>query len=381
MCCSVSGGPWPTPLSGLASADLSDREVRLLRLRAQGLLHEHGHSTIEEAATRCLCLQAQDVPTARFALRARIDGLTAGSAAEEAETAPVCRSWLMRNTIHLFADADLAWMRPLLAPTAVKPAERRLGQLGVAGKLPNVLAALRRALKRGTLSREETRDLLARNGIGPGPEGEMNAPYYWTFHVAALEGSLVMRPALDPKGRFGAAPSADDPGEGGWGRLARRYLEAYGPATVRDFAYWGKVKVSDARRGWEQVEDAVEVSTSHGPMTALPYLLDPPEAAEPSIRLLGTWDNYMLGHKGRVLSVRQSHGERLPLMAGYRCAIADGVVFAGWKLERGKRSVTVAVEPFGRLPKGARAGLERETADIGRFLETDVRLEIRRASA
>ena len=349
-----------------------------MRLRAQGLLPGHGFSMIEEAATRCLCIQAQDVPTARFALRARIEGLTAGAAEEEAEAAAVCRSWLMRNTIHLFADADLAWMRPLLGPTAARPAERRLGQLGVAGKLPKALAALRRKLKQGPLARDEARALLDRSGIGRGPEGEVNAPFYWTVHAAALRGSLVVRPALDPKGPFGAAPPDDDPGESGWGRLARRYLEAYGPATVQDFAYWGKVKVSDARRGWEQVDDAVEISTSHGPMTALPHLLDPPEAAEPSIRLLGTWDNYMLGHRGRVLSVRPGHAERLPLMAGYRCAIADGVVVAGWKLERKKGSVSVAVEPFGRMPKGTREGLQREAADVGRFLETEVRFRIDR---
>ena len=284
----------------------------------------------------------------------------------------------MRNTIHLFADEDLAWMRPLLAAAPMRPAERRLKQLGAWEQLPKALDALRRRLKKGSLSREETRELLAGQGIERGEGAETNAPYYWSFHAAALEGVLVMRPALDPKGPFGLAPSGDEPGEEGWGRLARRYLEAYGPATVDDFAYWGKIRLSDARRGWGQVEDAVEVMTGHGAMTALPELLEPPATDEPSIRLLGTWDNYMLGHRGRVLSVRPGHAERLPLMAGYRCAIADGVVFAGWKLERGRGSVTVAVEPFGRLPAGARKGLEWETENVGRFLETEAKLRVNR---
>jgi hypothetical protein len=346
----------------------------MLRLRAQGLLPGSGWRTIEEAAHGCLCLQAQDVPTARLALRLRVEGLTARAAAAEAETGPVCRSWLMRNTIHLFADDDLGWMRPLLAPTPMRPAERRLKQLGAWEKLPRAFAALRRRLKRGPLTRTETREFLADSGIERSAGAEANAPFYWAFHAAALQGVLVMRPALDTKGAFAAAPP--DSAGGTWGRLAQRYLEAYGPATVHDFAYWGKVKVSDARRGWEELEDAVEVETEHGPMTALPDLLDPPEVTEPSIRLLGTWDNYMLGHKGRVLSVRPGHGERLPLMAGYRCAVADGVVFAAWRLERAKPAYTVAVEPFGRLPRGAREGLERETADIGRFLGAEATLNL-----
>lgn len=361
-------------------ADLSDREVRLLRLRAQGLLPGSGSGTVLEVARRCLCLQAQDVPTARLALRARTTGLTAVSAAEEAQCDGVCRAWLMRNTVHLFAIEDLAWMRPLLAPTPMRQAERRLRQLGVWEKLPEALEALRRRLKRGPLSRDETRDVLAGCGIERGEGAEVNAAFYWTFHAAALEGVLVMHPALDPKGPFAAAPPDADTGDADWGRLARRYLEAYGPATVRDFAYWAKIKISDARRGWEQVTDAVEVMTSRGTMAALPGLIDPPATDEPVIRLLGTWDNYLLGHKGREFAINEAHADRLPLMSGFRCAIADGLVFAAWKLEHERDAVTVAVQPFGRLPKGARAGLEREAADVGRFLETDVGLSVERSS-
>jgi hypothetical protein len=362
----------------LTSPELSDREVRLLRLRAQQLL-ESSRSSLEEVTRRCLGLQAQDVPTARLALRARTTGLTAKAAAAQAESGSVCRSWLMRNTIHLFADEDLAWMRPLLAPTALKAAERRLGQLGAAEALPTALRALRRELKRQPLSREQTRAVLERSGISRAEGDEANAPFYWSFHAAALHGVLAIRPALDPSGAFGAAPADDDPGDGGWARLARRYLKAYGPATVEDFAYWGKLKISDARRGWEQVGDAVEVSTTAGPMTALPELLDPPSPEESSITLLGPWDNYMLGHRGRALSVKPRHAKRLPLLAGYRCAIADGVVFAAWKLvrERGGPAV-VAVEPFRRLPKGSRAALEREAGDVGRFLGIETELRVRR---
>jgi hypothetical protein len=364
----------------LPATELSDRDVRLLRLRAQGLLPGHEFSSVLETARGCLCLQAQDVPTARLALRARTTGLTTETAAEEGAGGDVCRCWLMRNTVHLFANDDLAWMRPLLAPTPMRQAQRRLEQLGVAAELPRALTALRRRLKRGPLSRDEARAFLAERGIEP---GENNSAFYWTLHAAALQGILVMHPALDPKSPLAAAPlvAAPSGSEAGadWGRLARRYLQSYGPATVRDFAYWAKIKLADARRGWELADDAVEVATERGPMTALPGLLEPPVADEPVVRLLGTWDNYMLAHKGRELAVKPAHSDHLPLLSGFRCAIANGLVFASWRLERAKGSVTVAVEPFGRLPNAFREGLERETADLGRFLETEATLRIDRA--
>ena len=362
----------------MPAGELSSHDVRLLRLRAQGLLPGQAFAGVLDAARGCLCLQAQDVPTARLALRARTEGLTAETAAEEAAAAAVCRCWLMRNTVHLFADEDLAWMRPLLAPTPLKQAERRLGQLGVAEKLPQALRTLRREIAKRPLSRDETRAILERVGIERGDGIDANAPLYWTFHAAALLGVLAMRPALDPSGGFTAAPPDDDPGPDGWGRLARRYLESYGPATVRDFAYWAKITLTDARRAWELVDDAVEVATENGAMTALPSLLEPPATDGPVVRLLGTWDNYMLGHKGRELAVKTGHGERLPLLSGFRCAISDGVVFASWKLVREKGGITVAVEPFGRLPPGSRDALQRETADVGRFLGAEARLQIDR---
>lgn len=359
----------------MPAAELSDQEVRLLRLRAQGLLPGSERDSVEDVARGCLCLQAQDVQTARLALRARTRGLTAAQVEEQAAGTPVSRSWLMRNTVHLFADDDLAWMRPLLAPTPLRQAQRRLGQIGVADAVPGALRALRRQLRSGPLTRDDARALLASVGIEP---GENNQAFYWTAHAAALEGVLVMKPALDTKGPFTTAPPGGGSGPGDWGRLARRYLESYGPATVRDFAYWAKITLADARRGWEQVDDAAEVMTERGPMFALPDRLDPPAADEPVVRLLGTWDNYMLGHKGRELAVTEGHGEHLPLLSGFRCAIRDGLVFAAWKLERSKGSITVAVRPFARLPAGARSGLEREAEDLGGFLEAEATLRIDR---
>jgi hypothetical protein len=360
----------------LPTAELSDREVRLLRLRAQGLLPGSEWNGIEEAARGCLCIQAQDVQTARSALRVRTTGLSVTEVDELAAGAPVSRTWLMRNTVHLFADDDLGWMRPLLASTPRRQAERRLGQIGVAAELSSALPALRRRLKTRPLSRDEARELLASKGIEP---GENNQAFYWTVHAAALDGVLVMKPALDSKGPFAAAPAGRaKAAESDWGRLARRYLESYGPATIRDFAYWAKITLADARRGWEQVENAVEVQTGRGPMSALPDRLEPPEVDEPVVRLLGMWDNYMLGHRGRELAVAEGHGKHLPLLSGFRCAIRDGLVFAAWKLERSKGAITVAVRPFTRLPAGAREGLEREAEDLGRFLETEAKLRIDR---
>ena len=107
------------------AADLSDRELRLLRLRAQRLLPGSEAKSVTDAATAAFTIQAQDPPAAMLAVRARTRGLTLEQVREQASDGTAVRAWLMRNTIHLFASDDLAWMRPLLAERSLMQAHRR----------------------------------------------------------------------------------------------------------------------------------------------------------------------------------------------------------------------------------------------------------------
>ena len=359
------------------AADLSDRELRLLRLRAQRLLPGAEADSVAEAARACLTIQAQDPPAAALAVRTRTRGLTADQVRAQAARADVVRAWLMRNTIHLFAADDLAWMRPLLAERPLRPAMNRFEQLGmdhaaVEGKLD----LLRERLSRGPLPRAEARELLISSGLEP---GEGSSRIYWMMHVAALRGVLAVSPALDQKQNF-ITPAPDEPldRDEGYARLAARFLRAYGPATPRDLAYWAKCSVTDARLGFEAAGELVEVRTERGPMSALPGTLEAPPATDgPVVRLLPVWENYLLGYEDREPAVPKPH-DRLP-GAGKPAATADGRSFGHWRIERADGSIQVVVEPFtARLPKGVRPDLEAEAADIGRFLGVEAKLVVER---
>ena len=353
--------------------DLSSRELRLLRLRAQRLLPGSAVSSVEEAATACLSIQAQDPPAAALAVRARTRELTADEARRQAAETPVVRAWLMRNTIHMFAAEDLAWMRPLLAERPRRPAELRLDQLGVPPrKRTRILELLAERVARGPLPRQEARELVVAAGVDP---GEASQRLYWLFHLAAIEGVIAVAPALDQKQSFVAAPPSQPvPREEGYARLARRFLGAYGPATPRDLAYWGKVTVTDARRAFEAGAELDRIGTPLGQMWALPGTADSPRLDAPVVTLLPVWENYLLGYEDRSPAVPPPH-DRMP-GAGKPTAVADGIAFGHWRIERGDGQVTVVIEPFGRLPRGARAGLESEAMDVGRFLGQEARLRV-----
>jgi len=373
------------------SAEISDRELRLLRMRSQGLLDGSRSATVAAATKSAFCLQAQDVGAAALAARARTEGLTAAQVAAHGRRTALCRAWLMRNTIHLFTARDHAWMRPLLAPRARRPAIARLRQLGVDDALlERALKALRKRIESGPLPRSEALELVRAQEFDPDSAARSAAgrrtlardgsnPVYWVVHVAALDGILVVRPAFDRKQAFEPAPEPEVlDRDDGLGRLARRYLQAYGPASPRDFAYWGKITLGDARRGWERAGRLVDVETSRGTLSALPGTLKPVEDRRTHVHLLGLWDNYLLGHEGRELIVPRPAAGWIHPGGGLlkATAFADGLAFGTWRLDRGESSITVEVEIFDKVPRGARAGLEAEVADLSRFFDAAARLKL-----
>jgi hypothetical protein len=356
------------------SAEISDRELRLMRMRSQRLLPGTGEKSVAAAAAATLAIQAQDVTTGWLGVRARTTGLTAAKARV---ARGACRSWLMRNTLFLFADKELAWLRPTLAERPLVPALRRLGQVGMPEKeVDRVLGLLSDRLADGPLPRKEARQLLLDSGIEP---GENNARIYWSFHVAALRGLFVIKPPLEKTQSFvTATPNEELDRAEALGRLGRLFLKGHGPAVPTDLAYWAKITKAVASEAFELAGRTSEVMTERGPMTALPSAVDPPPLdSDPVVRLLGSWDHWLLSWADRTLTVPESQAD-IWLASGRPSAYADGFAFGTWKLERRPTRITVVVEPFDRLPRNVRPGLERETADLGRYFESEARLLIKR---
>jgi hypothetical protein len=356
------------------AADLSDRDLRLLRLRSQGLLPGSERRSVAAAAAAALAIQAQDVTTGLLGVRARTSGLTADKVAR---ARGACRSWLMRNTLFLFAEKDLAWLRPLLRDRPLVPALRRLGQVGMPEReVDRVLGLIADQLGDGPATRQEVRQALLDDGLVP---GENNARIYWSFHVAALRGAFAIKPPLEQKQTFArTTPDEEIDREDALGRLGRRFLEGHGPATPDDLAYWAKIPKAMAREAFERAGRIVELACASGTMSALPSQAAPPRVSgDPVVRLLGSWDHWLLSWADRTLCLPKGQRDVF-LVSGRPSAYVDGLAFATWRMERAPGSMDVVVEPFDRVPRRSRAGLEAEVADLGRYFGVDATLRVER---
>src|SRR3954447_14379564 len=115
-------------------------------------------------AERLLAVQAQDLRSARLAVRARARGASlAGLDRALTSERSLVIGWLNRGTLHLVRVEDYPWLHALTTPPLFTGNARRLAQTGVSPRAAEMgVATVERALSaEGPLTRDELRDRLA----------------------------------------------------------------------------------------------------------------------------------------------------------------------------------------------------------------------------
>ncbi len=164
------------------------------------------------------------------------------------------------------------------------------------------------------------------------------------------------------------------PEDAAYVELTRRYLNAYGPATLKDMAAWSGLPMSKIRVAWRQIATElieVEVAGSSAWMLKTQVAwLDELVSPIPIVRLLPRFDIYLLGYHNRDLAVPSEYAKLVNAGGGilHPTVVVDGRVGGIWKSRRQKDHVDIIVEPFEELASEVYPGLEAEVADLSRFL-------------
>lgn len=354
--------------------------IARLRVRAQALHGRAFDSAIAVAGHLC-GIQAQEMPAAALAIRARAAGVTSAEIERNIRAGVIVRTWCMRGTLHLLAAEDLGWLLDLLGPVAIARSRRRREQLSLdADFLERGRRQLRSLLERaGAMTRAEVGERLARAGL----RLEGQALYHFLRHMA-LEGLIHAGPDrrgtetfVLAKGRAGhpVYPSRDAAST----ELARRYLTAYAPAGLDDFAAWSGLGMRDARRGWRGLaEETVDVplgdETARVPNALADSLREDEDGRDGVVRLLPAYDPYLLGYRSRDFAVAPRYARRIHPGGGFLrpAVLVDGRIRGTWKYGHGPEGLELEIHPFDRLTRGVRSALEAEAEDLARFLDTAV---------
>jgi hypothetical protein len=340
-----------------------------------------GGTSPEAVVARMTAMQAQDYLGALWSVGLRCVPETTEAAVESAiARGRIIRTWPMRGTLHFVAPEDVRWMLALLAPRAIARSAGRYAQLGLTdADFARSRAVLIDALAGGgALTRAEAVARLESGGIDTaGQRG------YHILGRLAQEGLLCLGPMRGRQQTFvlldeWAPPSAGEPAipnrRDALARLAARYFDAHGPATVADLAWWAGITKADARDGIEAASHALESVTIGG----ADYWLTPdastaaPESSAPTVRLLPGFDELMLGYTDRSLQLgehRDTYGSAVSANGAFSSTIVvDGRIAGTWKRALKPDRVEITMRRFRELSGPERRGLAGDAERYGRFL-------------
>ena len=372
-------------------------QVHAFRMARHRLDRPLPKSRLTQAVADACGIQAQVMAAAQLALRARERGLTL----DDVERAlwrdrTLARIWCMRGTVHLVPSDELAvyargtstrqmarvehWLKR--AGGTLASADRLLGAAAAAMDRPRtraeIAAHIRDSLgipieKRGSGgwgNPKEVPGFRVGRSIVTVPDLAFIASYrvQACFGPDQGQGTTFVRPD-----RW--IPHCHDlPLEEAEDALLRRYLRAFGPTTVHDFAAWSILAVGRAKAIWSRVEGELAPVTLDG-RTAWVLRGDLPAVRRAkmdgrSVRLLPYFDSFLMGHRGRDHLVDAVHYKRIYRPAGwvYPAVLADGRVAGEWAYDRAGRRLRVSVRPYVAFDSETKDLVRREADDIARFL-------------
>lgn len=346
------------------------------RLRNQWLVGAPSGTTAADVVRWMGAVQAQDYGAAKWAVAQRAGDLTSIELDRALADGSILRTHVLRPTWHFIGPTDIRWMLRLTAPrvkalTAFGNRASGLDDATFARSNRAIAAALHGGRQ---LTRPELGEALRRAGV--------------RFPDTIGLGRLVMRAELDDVVCSGAlrgkqptyallderVPLADEIDRDAMlAALASRYFASHGPATVKDFAWWSGLSVTDGSAAVQLAKPGLEQSVvDGGTYWSAPSAQRMPRPKATTAHLLSNYDEYTVAYADRNPIRATDHIRRFDSRGDTifnNVVLIDGRVAGTWKRTVQKTAVQVAVTPFRSLTEDESAAVVATARRYGRFLE------------
>jgi hypothetical protein len=348
---------------------------------ARQLLLERAGIGVVPAIERLAALQAQWSPSPYLALWSRLKDFTRQKLWSAIERHQVVRARLMRGTLHLVSARDF-YAYAVATQDLQRGAWNRLQiARGVDSKK---VAALAIAFARLPRPKEEVLAHIEKR-IG----GKLGGPFNWLiWRYVSAHADLVNAP---PGGRWdyggtdapyvaarhwidgGGRPSEEEALE----LLVRRYLGAFGPATLADISRFAGQAPPRIRPALDRLAPSLRQFADEQKR----MLFDLPRAPRPTgdigvpVRFLPRYDEMLIGYEHRDRVIAAKHRPAIFSKNGIIEAtiLVDGMVAGTWRIVHSKDQAVLHVRPFAKLAPKDRTAVIQEGERLARFLEPEAR--------
>jgi len=366
----------------------SDAQVSSFRLHRHHLDLRAPRGRLAGVVGDVCGVQAQVTAMARIALWARLRDLTVDDVEQAlVRKRTIVKTWSMRGALHLLPSNELLLYLRGLMPTRL-PREQRWIQ-GAGLKEEETTAMIIEALKEGPVTRAQLVSLLAKElgtktkdwfDGGWGRETLGSNTSWQLVRPAVMRGLVCFGPSHGQEITFTRVdewlrePLSMPSEEKAEDALVRRHLHAFGPADAKDLWSWSGVYVRRIRVILDRLRDEL-VEVDMGRRRGFLLRKDLPDlekaSSEPGIvRLLPSFDPFLLGHRDRDYLVDRAHYKQVYKDQGWLAPVVlvDGRVAGTWSYQRHPRKLAVEVKMFAAFKKETRAKAKEEAYDLARFL-------------
>lgn len=319
-------------------------------------------------------MQAQLASAPYVGLWTRLKDFQRSDLATLIENHTVVKATMMRATLHLVTAADYLRFRTTIQPALTEGANAVLKDRNANFEPAEIIEAARAYISEKSRSFADISAMLAELK----PECDIGALRYTVrtnlpmVQVPINKGwSYPGNPEFTLADSWiGQSISTEERLE----ELVRRYLAAFGPASIKDMETWSGLP--NLKEAFEALKPQLVVY-----MDGKRELFDLPDMPRPSAdtpvpeRFLPEFDNILLSHQKRTRILADEYRKQVYL-PGLRVAatiLVDGFVRGAWKTETKKGATTMTIRPFAPLTKQNIASLTEEGEKLVRFVEPDAK--------
>jgi uncharacterized protein YcaQ len=354
----------------------SFEQIHVFRLRRHHLLDTSGKDLV--TICRDVCgVQAQIMSAAQLQLWARNHAITPAQVNDALwKTRTLVKTSLMRQTLHLVPADEFPLYIAAHRSARAKAVLSIMARCKITRDEADALSALiLEELKAGPAPRAAITSAL-RPKVSKRLRVWMDR--VWSIvRLPVIEGQVCYGPGEGNQATFirtehwlPAQPKVD--AVQAQKELFRKYLRAYGPATLHDFAHWSLISMAEVRALRPLLDS--EIVEQNG-LLLLREDMKTLQATSPelnSVHLLPYFDVYLLAHRFKEHFLKPQFYKRVYRNQGWISPVVliNGQIAGVWSYKLSRKAVEIEIELFARVDPRTRMQIKDRARELAELFQS-----------